>query len=88
MKGSDHLFEQAIKRGTLARIYIWMKIHAQIVIKCYISIVNGVKISTVLMMPSVRRLAINIVSILLVVFVSKREFVSIILSVKESIFSV
>jgi len=50
--------------------------------------VVSVKISTVLMMPSVRRLAINIVSILLVVFVSKRESVSIILSVKESIFSV
>jgi hypothetical protein len=49
---------------------------------------KNVKISTVPMMPSVKRLAINIVSILLVVFVSKREPVSIILSVKESIFSV
>jgi hypothetical protein len=50
--------------------------------------VLSVKISMILMMPSVRRLAINIVSILLVVFVTKRESVSIILSVKESIFSV
>jgi hypothetical protein len=49
---------------------------------------GSVEISTVLMMPSVRRLVINIVSILLVVFVSKRESVNIILSVKKSIFSV
>jgi hypothetical protein len=50
MKGSDHLFEQAIKRGTLARIYIWMKIHAQIVIKCYISIVNGGLVKTIILL--------------------------------------
>ena len=47
-----------------------------------------VKISTILMMPSVRRLAINIVTMLLVVLLQKENLLAFILCVKGRIFFV
>ena len=50
--------------------------------------VLSVKISTILMMPSVRRLATNVVTMLLVVLLQKEILLALILCVKGRIFFV
>jgi hypothetical protein len=54
---------------------------------CEIGVIT-VKISTILMMPSVRRLATNVVTMLLVVLLQKEILLAFILCVKGRIFFV